>query len=67
MVHTFELGLHTQFVGEVMDVKADKEVMKAGGLVDVLKVRPLIFTPDSREYYGVGRLIGQAFSLGENV
>ena len=67
LVHTFELGLHTQFVGEVMDVKADKEVMKAGGLVDVLKVRPLIFTPDSREYYGVGRLIGQAFSLGENV
>ena len=67
LVHTFELGLHTQFVGEVMDVKADKEVMKPGGLVDVLKVRPLIFTPDTREYYGVGRLIGQAFSIGEGI
>ncbi|MEI8315677.1 MAG: flavin reductase family protein [Verrucomicrobiota bacterium] len=67
LVHTFELGLHTQFVGEVMDVKADKEVMKAGGLVDILKARPLIFTPDTCEYYGVGKFIGQAFSIGENV
>src|ERR1039458_6620324 len=34
LVHTFELGLHTQFIGEVLDVKADKEVLKADGLVD---------------------------------
>src|ERR1039457_7399402 len=67
LAHVIELGLHTQFVGEVVDVKADQEVMKAGGLVDVLKVRPLIFTPDTREYYAVGRLIGQAFSIGENI
>ena len=67
LVHTFELGLHTQFVGEVMDVKADQEVMKEGGLVDILKVRPLIFTPDTHEYYGVGRLIGPAFSIGEKI
>jgi len=67
LVHTFELGLHTQFVGEVLDVKADQEVMRAGGLVDILKVKPLIFTPDTREYYAVGRLVGQAFAIGENV
>jgi flavin reductase (DIM6/NTAB) family NADH-FMN oxidoreductase RutF len=67
LVHTFELGLHTQFVGEVLDVKADKEVLKAGGLVDVLKVKPLIFTPDTHEYYGVGRFIGRAFSMGESI
>ena len=67
LVHTFELGLHTQFVGEVLDVKADPAVMREGGLVDILKVKPLIFTPDSREYYSVGRLVGSAFSMGENV
>ena len=67
LVQTFELGLHTQFVGEVLDVKADQEVMRAGGLVDILKVKPLIFTPDTREYYAVGRLVGQAFAIGENV
>jgi flavin reductase (DIM6/NTAB) family NADH-FMN oxidoreductase RutF len=67
LVHTFELGLHTQFVGEVLDVKADKEVMKGKGLVDILKVKPLIFTPDTQEYYGVGQLIGGAFSIGEKI
>ena len=67
LAHTFELELHTQFVGEVVDVKADKDVMTEGGLVDILKVRPLIFTPDSHEYYGVGKLIGKAFSMGEKL
>jgi len=40
---------------------------KEDGLVDVLKVKPLIFTPDTHEYYGVGRFIGRAFSMGENL
>ena len=67
LVHTFELGLHAQFVGEVMDVKVDKEVMKKDGRLDILKVRPLIFAPDTQEYYGVGQLIGKAFSTGEKI
>ena len=64
VVHTFALGLHTQFVGMVRDVKADPKVLKADGGVDVRKVKPLIFLPDTREYYGVGEWIGQAFALG---
>jgi hypothetical protein len=54
-------------VGEVLDVKANPEVLKDGGLVDVLKVRPLIFTPDTHEYYGVGKYVGDAFSMGEKL
>jgi hypothetical protein len=27
---TVELGLHTQFVGQILDVKADEEVLDAG-------------------------------------
>ena len=66
LAHTFELGLHTQFVGEVLDVKADDTVM-TGGSVDIKKVRPLTFTPNTQEYYGVGEFIGKAFSIGERV
>jgi flavin reductase (DIM6/NTAB) family NADH-FMN oxidoreductase RutF len=66
LVHTFELGLHTEFVGEVMDVKAEESVM-AGGLVDIKKLKPLAFAPDSRGYYGMGKFIGKAFSIGEKV
>ena len=67
LVHTFELGLHTQFVGEVMDVKAEEAVMAGGGWVDIKKLKPLAFAPDSRGYYGMGKFIGKAFSIGEKV
>ena len=39
----FELGLHTQFVGEIMDVKADESVLNAKGAIDIEKVKPIIF------------------------
>jgi flavin reductase (DIM6/NTAB) family NADH-FMN oxidoreductase RutF len=66
LAHTFELGLHTQFVGEVVDVKADESVLN-GKLVDIRKVKPLAFTPDTQGYYGIGNFIGKAFSIGENI
>ena len=65
LVHTIELGLHTQFVGEVLDVKADRSVM-TGRMLDIKKVRPLVFTPDTQEYYGIGNLVGKAFEIGES-
>ena len=64
LVHTIELGLHTQFVGEVADVKADESVM-TGRMLDIKKVRPLAFTPDTQQYYGIGDLVGKAFKIGE--
>ena len=65
LLHTSELGLHTQFIGEVLDVKADKSVILADGLVDLLRIRPLIFGPDTCEYYGVGKMLGKAFATGK--
>ncbi len=64
LFRTIELGLHTQFVGEVMDVKADPGVM-TGRLLDIKKVRPLAYTPDTQQYYGIGDLVGKAFEIGE--
>jgi flavin reductase (DIM6/NTAB) family NADH-FMN oxidoreductase RutF len=66
LAHVFELGLHTQFVGEVLDVKAEDNVLAAGGL-DIKRVKPLAFTPDTLAYYGMGDFIGQAFSAGQGV
>src|SRR5208282_95052 len=67
LAQVIELGLHTQFVGEVVDVKADEAVMAAGGLVDIGKVKPLAFTPDTQAYYGIGHFLGQAFSVGRGI
>lgn len=62
LLHVFELGLHTHFVGEIVDVLADEKVMDRSGLLDMKKVKPLIFAPDTQGYYGVGPFLGRAFS-----
>ena len=64
LAHVIELGLHTQFVGEVMDVKAEESVMGKGSLLDITKVKPLAFAPDTQAYYGIGNFVGKAFSVG---
>lgn len=65
LAHVFELGLHTQFVGEIVDVKADESVLDSHGLADIKQVKPLVFAPDTRGYYGIGAFLGQAFAAGE--
>lgn len=67
LLETVELGLHTQFVGEVLDAKADEGVMGKDGIPDMGKVRPVVFAPESRTYYGLGALLGKAFSLGKRL
>ena len=65
LAQSIELGSHTQFIGEVMDVKADESVLGEGEVPDIEKLRPVIFTPVSRNYYGIGRFVGKAFSVGK--
>ncbi len=65
VLHTFEIGLHTQFIGEIMDVKAEESMLGEHGLTDILKVKPLIFDPGQGAYYSIGERIGKAFSIGK--
>lgn len=60
-----ELGLHTQFVGKILDVKAEEAVLDSGGIVDIKKLKPLVFTPDTQSYFGIGGFVAQAFSAGK--
>jgi len=62
-----EVGLHTMFVGEVLDVKAEETVFDENGHLDITKVQPLLWAPDGRGYYGVGELLGEAFQIGRTL
>jgi len=48
-------------------VKADEDVLDDTGMPDILKVLPIIFSPGSRVYYGVGASLGHAFELGKEI
>jgi flavin reductase (DIM6/NTAB) family NADH-FMN oxidoreductase RutF len=65
VVHTFKLGLHTQFVGEITDVKADELILDPlTGKPDIEKLQPFCYAPGNQAYYKIGECIGQAFSIG---
>ena len=65
LVQTHELGLHTQFVGQILDVKADEEVLDERGRPDICKVAPLIYAPGNQAYFAVGQQLAPAFSVGK--
>jgi flavin reductase (DIM6/NTAB) family NADH-FMN oxidoreductase RutF len=58
---TIDLGLHTMFVGEIVDVKADQDVL-TNDRPDVQKIKPILFGSGDRGYHSVGPRIGDAFT-----
>jgi flavin reductase (DIM6/NTAB) family NADH-FMN oxidoreductase RutF len=55
------LGLHTMFVGEVVDVKADEDVL-TNDRPDIQKIKPILFGTGDRGYHSVGPRIADAFT-----
>ena len=64
---TVEIGLHTQFIGEIVDVKVEDSVLGEGGTIDIEKMRPFLYAPEIRAYYGIGKYLGKAFSIGKQI
>jgi flavin reductase (DIM6/NTAB) family NADH-FMN oxidoreductase RutF len=61
VVHVKKLGLHTIFVGEIIGIKADEEVL-TNGRPDLQKIRPILFSSGDRGYHSVGSRIMDAFT-----
>jgi flavin reductase (DIM6/NTAB) family NADH-FMN oxidoreductase RutF len=66
LLHTLKIGLHTLFVGEIVDVKADEEVL-VDGIPAICQVNPLVFSVGEQAYYAVGDRVGTAFQLGRDL
>ena len=67
LLHTVEIGSHTAFIGEILDVKAEDTALDEEGRIDVERVRPFTFAPGNQAYYGLGERLGQAFSIGRRL
>ena len=63
LTKTVELGLHTLFVGEILDIKAEESLLENDS-VRLERARPFIFDPYHGQYREVGEVVGQAFSIG---
>ncbi|WP_088225531.1 flavin reductase family protein [Desulfosporosinus sp. FKB] len=66
IINVLEIGLHTQFIGEVLDAKIDDTLQEKGDHPLIEQIKPLIFAPESRGYHVVGKQIAQAFAIGND-
>jgi flavin reductase (DIM6/NTAB) family NADH-FMN oxidoreductase RutF len=64
LLHSFEIGLHTMFVGEIMDVKVDPGALNEDGALDLQKLKPFFLA--SRQYFKLGEPAAKAFEVGKS-
>ena len=67
VVRVTELGSHTQFVGEILDVKAEESCLDAEGKLSAQLVRPFSWAPAENQYYAFGDELGRGFSVGKDL
>ncbi len=57
-------GRDELFIGEIMHIYCSEEYM-TGGLPDINKIRPIIFSFGDHKYWKLGEYLGQAWSVGK--
>ena len=68
LVREINLGSHTMFIGEIVGMVADSEVLNPNQLPDIEKVRPILWGSfGSMAYYNIGDKLGDSFSVGNEL
>jgi flavin reductase (DIM6/NTAB) family NADH-FMN oxidoreductase RutF len=67
LIHHHEIGLHTQFIGEIIDVKVDEGMVNSDMKPDIKMINPIIYATKTQKYLGVGAPIGNAFEIGRDI
>jgi flavin reductase (DIM6/NTAB) family NADH-FMN oxidoreductase RutF len=68
LVREINLGSHSMFIGEIVGMVADSEVLNSKQLPDIEKVRPLLWGSfGNMAYYNVGNKLGDSFSVGSEL
>jgi flavin reductase (DIM6/NTAB) family NADH-FMN oxidoreductase RutF len=65
LIETHELGLHTQYIGQVMNVQIEEGCLDEKGDVIVDRLRPIAFFPGPTVYHGIGGFLGDGYSNRE--
>jgi len=68
LIREVNLGLHTMFVGEIVGIVADDDVLDNHKLPNIEKVKPIVWGSfGSMSYYAIGDKIGDSFSVGREL
>ncbi len=68
VLHEVPLGVHTYFIAEIVDIKADNNVIdEAKGALHITRLKPLCYAGKTNQYVGLGGVLGDAFSIGRDM
>jgi flavin reductase (DIM6/NTAB) family NADH-FMN oxidoreductase RutF len=68
LIKQVEIGSHTMFIGEIVGIMAESEILSPNRFPDIEKVRPLLWGSfGSMAYYQIGNKLGNAFSVGHEL
>jgi flavin reductase (DIM6/NTAB) family NADH-FMN oxidoreductase RutF len=67
VIHTLKIGLHTLFVGKILDVKVDEQILDDRSMPDIGLLKPAIYAAGVRSYFACGRYLGDGFKLGKDL
>ncbi len=60
-----EVGSHTMFIGEIMDIKADPSILGTRDYPVLEKLKPFVFSPGASRFYSIGPSLGTISELAE--
>jgi flavin reductase (DIM6/NTAB) family NADH-FMN oxidoreductase RutF len=67
VVQALELGTHTMFIGEIIDVSCEEELLGADGKPEASKIQPFIYSTADSCYHAVAGVLGRAYQLGKHL
>ena len=62
-----EIGSHTEFIGEILDVKVEEHLLDEEGRINFDKTDPILYTPGPKAYYGKEGYLGKGFDTGKSI
>jgi len=67
VTHQTEVGSHVHIIGEILETHIDEDKLIDGKEVNVMAADPLVFCSGVREYWSVGKKLGDGFKVGRGV
>ncbi|UCH62911.1 MAG: flavin reductase family protein [Fidelibacterota bacterium] len=64
VIQVHEIGRHTQFIGEILNIQVEEAVLDEQGRPDIQLIMPFSYAPQQEGYYGLGSRLGDAYSIG---
>ncbi|MEI6091735.1 MAG: flavin reductase family protein [bacterium] len=62
---TIRINRHTQFIGEVQDVKINENCIDEAGKIVISQLNPVVYATNCGAYYGLGDVLGIGYQVGK--